>query len=104
MKLDAFERNAAAVARLMAQLSNPRRLMVMCTLADAGEHNVGQLSCAVGVSQSALSQHLARLREDGLVATRREAQTIWYRIADPRIGVLLALLHELYCSDSGEGN
>ena len=55
------------------------------------------LAEAVGLSQSALSQHLAKMREEGLVAYRRESQTLWYRIADPRIEDLLATLHRLYC-------
>ena len=71
--------------------------MLLCTLAEQGEANVGQLGDAVGLGQSATSQHLARMREEGLVATRREAQTIWYRIGDPRAARLLEVLHALYC-------
>jgi len=67
-------------------------------LAAEGEAAVGALADSVGLSPSALSQHLARLRDDGLVTTRREAQTIYYRIADPRVARLLALLKDIYCS------
>jgi ArsR family transcriptional regulator len=71
--------------------------MILCKLVEWGEGNVTALTGAAGVSQSALSQHLAKMREEGLVAFRREGQTIWYRIADPRIEELLATLHKLYC-------
>ena len=66
-------------------------------LADAGEYNVNTLVGLSGLSQSALSQHLARLREDGLVATRREAQSVWYRLADPKVAPLLGSLRALFC-------
>ncbi|MCP1335077.1 ArsR/SmtB family transcription factor [Futiania mangrovi] len=95
--VSAFEANAAEVETVLRALANRRRLMLLCTLAGQGEANVGQLSEAVGLGQSATSQHLARMREEGLVATRREAQTIWYRIADARVARLLEVLHALYC-------
>jgi ArsR family transcriptional regulator len=66
---------------------------------EVGEATVGTLAAEVGLSQSALSQHLARMREEGIVAFRREAQTVWYRIGDPRIETLLSTLHRLYCAD-----
>lgn len=94
-----FEGNAARVAELMKALANQRRLMVLCKLVEAGEMNVGELADAVGLSQSALSQHLARMREERLVAFRRDGQTLWYRIADPRIEALLATLYQLYCRE-----
>ena len=61
---------------------------------------MNSLAETVGLSQSALSQHLAKMREEGLVTYRRESQTLWYRIADPRIEELLATLHKLYCKPS----
>lgn len=91
-----FEESAGAAAKLLKALSNERRLMVLCQLAD-GERSVGQLLPASGLSQSALSQHLAVLREEGIVATRREAQTVWYRIADPAALKLVATLAEIFC-------
>lgn len=97
VSLDRFEANAARVAELMKSLGNQRRLMVLCKLVEAGEMNVGELAGAVGLSQSALSQHLARMREEGLVAFRRDGQTLWYRIAEPRIEALLATLYHLFC-------
>nr|WP_246215906.1 metalloregulator ArsR/SmtB family transcription factor [Microvirga makkahensis] len=81
----------------MRTLANERRLMILCRLVEWGEANVTTLAEAVGLSQSALSQHLAKLRDEGLVATRRESQTIWYRIADPRIEQLMATLYSLFC-------
>jgi ArsR family transcriptional regulator len=71
--------------------------MILCKLVEWGEANVSSLAEAVGLSQSALSQHLGKMREEGLVTFRRESQTLWYRIADPRIEDLLATLHKLYC-------
>lgn len=90
---------AAAVLRLLA---NEARLLVLCHLSEASELSAGELTRRVGLSQSALSQHLARLREDGLVATRKEAQTVFYRVADPKVHRVLALLHELYCPELGK--
>jgi ArsR family transcriptional regulator, virulence genes transcriptional regulator len=96
-ELGRLEERAAEVASTLGVLANDKRLMILCELVERGECNVGSLSEAVGLSQSALSQHLAKLREDGIVAPRREAQTIWYRIADDRVERLLSVLHELYC-------
>ncbi|MCB4822776.1 ArsR/SmtB family transcription factor [Roseicella aerolata] len=95
--LAALEEKAAEAARLLRLLANERRLLVLCHLAGAGEMTVGRLAEAVGLSQPALSQHLALLREDGLVATRRAAQAVFYRLADPRAACLLGLLRDLYC-------
>jgi ArsR family transcriptional regulator len=101
-KTDSFdttllERKAAAVADILRALANERRLMILCRLVEWGEASVGALAAAVDLSQSALSQHLAKMREEGIVAFRRESQTLWYRIADPRIEQLIATLHDLYC-------
>ncbi|WP_156467214.1 MULTISPECIES: helix-turn-helix transcriptional regulator [unclassified Phenylobacterium] len=91
-----FEASAGEAARLLRALANERRLMILCQLTD-GERSVGQLLPQVGLSQSALSQHLAVLREEGIVATRREAQTVWYRIADPAALRVVATLAEIFC-------
>ena len=93
----ALVRRAAEVADVLRALGNERRLMILCKLVDWGEANVGTLAEAVDLSQSALSQHLAKMRDEGLVTFRRESQTLWYRIADPRIEQLFATLHRLYC-------
>jgi DNA-binding transcriptional ArsR family regulator len=91
-----FEASAAEAARLLRALANERRLMILCQLAD-GERSVGELLPLVGLSQSALSQHLAVLREEGIVATRREAQMVRYRIADPAAVQVVATLAEIFC-------
>ena len=85
---------------MLRALGNERRLMILCKLVEWGEGNVGALAEAVGLSQSALSQHLARLRDEEIVTFRRDSQTLWYRIADPRVEKLLAILHELVCRNS----
>ena len=89
--------NAGAATRLLKALSNENRLLVLCQLL-GGERSVSQLNAELDLSQSALSQHLALLREDGLVATRREAQTIWYRLASDAVAGVLAALHGIYCA------
>lgn len=89
--------HAEQAAAFLRALANPHRLMVLCTLVE-GEHSVGELNKRIDLSQSALSQHLARLREENLVATRRESQTIYYRIADPMVLDLIAPLHKRFCS------
>lgn len=94
-----FEENAFLVAAILRTLANERRLMILCKLAEWGEGSVGALCDAVGLSQSATSQHLAKMREEGLVAYRRDSQTIWYRIAEPRTELLLGYLQKLFCSD-----
>jgi ArsR family transcriptional regulator, virulence genes transcriptional regulator len=95
-ELKAMQANAGAAVEVLRALSNEARLMVLCRLGQ-GELSVGDLNATVGLSQSALSQHLAKLRADGLVATRREGQTIFYRIADPRVGDVIAALHGIFC-------
>ena len=97
--MKAFSANAERVAAMLKSIANQRRLMVLCQLVEHGEMRVGDLAEAVDLSQSALSQHLARMREEGLLASRREGQTIWYRIADARCEALLGLLHQLYCEE-----
>lgn len=92
-----LEQKAAELASILRALANERRLMILCKLVERGEANVTALAAAVGLSQSALSQHLAKMRNEGLVVFRRESQTLWYRISDPRIEVLFATLHRLFC-------
>ena len=92
-----FESNALEVADILRALANERRLMILCKLVEKGEATVGTLVGEVGVSQSALSQHLAKMREEGIVTFRRESQTLWYRIADPRVEQLMAELYRLFC-------
>lgn len=94
-----FGARAAEVAGLLQLLASRPRLMILCRLAEAEELAVGALADSVALSQSALSQHLARLRADGLVATRREGQRILYRINDRRLLTLMETLNSLYCED-----
>ena len=96
-----FREQAAAAVGLLKTMANEVRLLVLCHLAESGELSVGQLQDRVGLGQSALSQHLAKLREEGLVATRKEAQTVFYRVCDPKAEQLLALLHDLFCPELG---
>jgi DNA-binding transcriptional ArsR family regulator len=91
-----FEASASEAAKLLRALSNERRLMILCQLG-ARELAVGQIQTLVGLSQSALSQHLAVLREQGVVATRREGQTIFYRVADRAAVRVVATLAEIFC-------
>jgi DNA-binding transcriptional ArsR family regulator len=93
----ALERSAGEVAALLRALGNERRLMLMCMLIEQGECTAGELGDGVGLSPSATSQHLAKMREEGLVDSRREAQSVYYRIADPRTKRLIGLLKDLYC-------
>lgn len=98
-----FEANAGRAARLLRALANERRLMILCRLAE-GEKSVGQLLPLAGLSQSALSQHLAVLRAEGIVDTRREARSVWYRIADPAALAVTETLADVICSRSPKGS
>lgn len=91
-----FAAKAGEAAALLKALAHEARLMVLCRLVD-GEYSAGALQDMSGLSQSALSQHLARLREEGLVATRRDAQTIYYRLADPNAARVLETLAAIFC-------
>lgn len=93
---DLQERAAEAAAMLRA-LGNERRLAILCLLIDHEEMGAGELAAEVDLSPSALSQHLAKMREEGLVAFRREAQAVHYRIADPNVKRIIALLKRIYC-------
>ena len=83
-------------ATLLASMANTRRLMVLCHLME-GERKVGELAACVGLSQSALSQHLGRMRAQGLVEARRAGQAVYYRLAGHEVARVLEALHGLYC-------
>lgn len=91
-----FEESAGRAATLLRLLGNEKRLMLLCQLAD-GELSVRDIQSRVGLSQSALSQHLALLRAEGVVGTRRESQTIYYRIVDHAAMRIIETLAELFC-------
>ncbi len=93
---------AREASGLLKTLGNEHRLMILCTLLE-GERSVGDLVEKIGLSQSALSQHLARLRREGLVRTRRSSQTIYYRVSGVEAQAVLATLHSLYCRRDHEG-
>jgi len=90
-------RNADRAVELLKSLANRHRLMILCSLASR-EASVGELNDMIDLSQSALSQHLAVLRADGLVATRRERQTIYYALTDSPALRIIETLHDIYCS------
>ena len=92
-----LEANAGEAARFLKLLASEGRLRILCELAGEGEMTVNALAAAVGLGQSALSQHLARLRDDGLVAFRREAQSLHYRISDKRAVRVLRTLKQVFC-------
>lgn len=93
-----FEAKAEVAASLLKAMSNPHRLMILCRLG-ASEASVGDLQTDSGLSQSSLSQHLAVLRARDLVGTRREAQTIYYRLSDPAVRQVIETLMKIYCPE-----
>src|SRR5688572_608734 len=96
LPVSALARHAETAAGLLRAMANPHRLQILCALGE-GEMSVGGLNGLIPLSQSALSQHLAVLRQDRLVATRRESQTIYYRIqAGPALDVI-RVLHGHFC-------
>jgi len=97
--LKKLARQAGAAAQLLKMLANEKRLLILCFLAARGEMTVGELVGMVKLSQSALSQHLAKLRADGLVDFRRNSQTLHYCVADERALLLLQVLKQIYCGD-----
>jgi DNA-binding transcriptional ArsR family regulator len=99
---ETIEEAARDASALLKAMANERRLLILCHLAE-GEHSVGALCDLVGMSQSALSQHLAKLRHDDLVTTRREAQTIYYSLKGEAARRVLDTLYALYCGDIERG-
>jgi len=97
--LKKLTRQAGEAANLLKLLGNEKRLLILCFLAARGEMTVGELVDVVELSQSALSQHLSKLRADGLVAFRRDAQTLHYRVADKRALQVLQVLKQIFCGD-----
>ncbi|MCC9625775.1 metalloregulator ArsR/SmtB family transcription factor [Thalassospira sp. MA62] len=99
MELDHLEDKAEQASVLLKAMSNQSRLLILCQLHE-GEKSVGELERIVGLSQSALSQHLARLRRDKLVKTRREAQTIYYSLQGEDALRVIKTLYAMYCDSS----
>ncbi len=101
MNVEDLKENAQRASGLLKAMSNEKRLMILCYLTE-GEKSVGQMERLVGLSQSALSQHLARLRRDGLVSTRRASQTIYYSLAGGEASAVMATLHGIFCCASAD--
>jgi DNA-binding transcriptional ArsR family regulator len=96
MPAEVMARNAAKAEALLKQLANANRLLVLCVLV-SGEKTVGDLVKTVGLSQSALSQHLAKMRESGLVTAEKRGQLVYYNIASMEANALLSTLYLIYC-------
>jgi len=99
-----FIHQAQQAAALLKAIANENRLLILCHLVESGELPVGELVERVGLGQSAISQHLAKLRAEGHVSFRKEAQTVFYRVADPRTEKLLHVLHDIFCPTLGQDN
>lgn len=102
MNVEAVKSKAGEAADFLKSMANDRRLVVLCELVK-GERTVGELEAVVGLSQSALSQHLAKLREAKVVKTRRESQTIYYSLANQGVKRLIDVLYDLYCRPARGG-
>ncbi len=96
---DTFAVNAQRAEQLLKLLANKHRLLILCCLQNK-ELSVSELNRYIGLAQSALSQHLATLRKAGIVETRRDKQTIFYRVVNQEAIVLLSQLHTLFCKES----
>jgi DNA-binding transcriptional ArsR family regulator len=96
MAMSAMAARAEQATELLKAMAHPQRLRVLCLLVE-GERSVGEINRDIELSQSALSQHLARLREEGLVQTRKEAQTVFYSVAPGPALEVIRTLHDVYC-------
>ena len=99
MKIKADEMHAAAEAaeELLKALANRHRLMILCQLSEK-ERSVGELADLLDLRDSTVSQHLALLRKDGLVSTRRDGQTVWYAIVSPAARRMIETIYRIYCA------
>lgn len=95
-ELEKMEDAAERASEMLKTLGHPGRLMILCNLAE-GERSVGELADDIGMLQSSLSQHLARMRREGLVTTRRESQTIYYRLVDGDVRKLIRAIYKIFC-------
>ncbi|MCJ2375848.1 metalloregulator ArsR/SmtB family transcription factor [Vibrio sp. ZSDZ34] len=96
MDLQEMEKNASEAVVLLKAMANERRLQILCLLHNT-ELSVGELCAKLELSQSALSQHLAWLRRDGLVSTRKEAQTVYYTLSSDDVRKMIEFMHGMYC-------
>lgn len=95
-QIEQMRGQAAAAEGMLKALANRHRLLILCQLI-GGERPVGEMAAFLGVRDSTVSQHLALLRKDGLVSTRREGQTIWYALASEPVKRLVGTLYDIYC-------
>lgn len=102
LSIEEFAARASDAAGLLRALANEQRLLILCHLVTHEEMSVGALAETIGLSQSALSQHLAKLRAEEIVVFRREAQTIFYRVHDARAERLLMVLRDIFCPELKE--
>ncbi len=93
-----MQHHAVDAAAMLKQLANPKRLLISCQLLN-GERSVGELADYIGLSQSALSQHLAKMREAGLVDTEKRGHMVYYRLCSMRVHAVLSTLYLIYCQD-----
>lgn len=93
-----MQEKADQAAAMLKSLAHPSRLLVLCALVDR-EHTAGELEQLVGLSQSAVSQHLAKLRKEGIVVTRRQSQKIFYSLSNDDVRRVLETMHTMYCAD-----
>ncbi len=101
MDLEKMQESAKTASELLKLLGHPDRLMILCQL-KMGEQSVSELAANLEIKQSPLSQHLARMRHEGVVSSRREAQAIFYSIASREVEELIAVMYELFCEDDSD--
>lgn len=101
MNIEQLANNAQQAEQFLKLMANKNRLMVLCSLLQ-GELSVGQLNERVQLAQSALSQHLASLRKANMVTTRRDGNTIYYSLTDPKVESIIALLYQWFCEDGAK--
>lgn len=104
LSIEEFAARASEAADLLRAIGNEQRLLILCHLVTHDEMSVGALAGTLGLSQSALSQHLAKLRAEEIVSFRREAQTIFYRVHDERAQRLLMVLRDIFCPELEEND
>jgi DNA-binding transcriptional ArsR family regulator len=99
MEIDLLHKQAGRASQLLAAMSNEKRLLILCQLVE-GERSVGELADSLGIRQSTISQHLALLKKDGVVESRRDAQSQFYSLAGTEARTVLQALYGLYCADT----
>lgn len=97
--MDKMQGKAEEAAGFLKGLANPQRLMILCQLAE-GEKSVGALIAATGIAQTSMSQHLNKLKDEGIVDFRREHRTLYYRIAHPAVLTIMHTLYDSFCKEN----